>query len=73
MHHLDMAFMCFDALVSKDTIGLTTCFQALEEDKPCDKNHINQHRDTSYAWDLIQHRGTGKGNLDVTSQDTSHG
>ena len=39
--------LSFDALVSKDTFfGRITCFQDLKVDIPCDKNHINQHRDT---------------------------
>ena len=35
-----------DALMSKDTFfSRTTCVQDLEVDIPCDKYHINQHRD----------------------------
>ena len=54
----------YDALVSKDTLfGKITCFQDLEVDIPCNKNHINQHRDTIFIHgDLFQHRGEGGGN-----------
>ena len=38
--------LSFDALVSKNTFGKTTCVQDLEIDHPCDKNHISQHQDT---------------------------
>ena len=63
--HLFRKTLSSDALVSKDTFfGKTTCFQDLEVDIPCDKNHINQHRDTFFIHgDLFQHRGESGGNL----------
>ena len=67
--------LSFDALVSKDTFfGRTTCVQDLEVDIPCDKNHINQHRDTILYMETYSNIEVKVGEiLDVTSQITIQG
>ena len=67
--------LSFDALVSKDTFfGKTICFQYLEVDIPCDKNHINQHRDTLLYMETYSNIEVKVGEIpDVTSQVTSRG
>ena len=62
-----------DALVSKDTFfGRTTCFQDLEVDITCDKNHINQHKDTVLYMDTYSNIEVKVGEISyVTSHVTS--
>ena len=64
-----------DALVSKDTFFCrTTCVQDLEVDIPCDKNHINQHRDIILYMEVYSNIEVKAGEIpDVTSQITSQG
>ena len=64
-----------NALVSKDTLfGRTTCLEGLEVDIPCDKNHINQHRDTILYMETYSNIEVKVGEiLDVTSQITIQG
>ena len=71
--HLFRITLSFDSLVSKDTFfGRTTCVQYLEVDILCDKNHINQHRDTILYMETYSNIEVKVGGiLDVTSQITS--
>ena len=64
-----------NALVSKDTFfGRTTCVQDLEVDIPCDKSHINQHRDTILYMETYSDIEVKVREIpDVTSQITSQG
>ena len=64
-----------DALVSKDTFfGRTTYVQDLKVDIPCDKNHINQHRDTILYMETYSNIEVKVVEIpNVTSQVTSQG
>ena len=61
--------------MSKNTFfSRTTCFQDLEVDIPCDKHHINQHRDTILYMETYSNIEVKVGEiLDVTSQITIQG
>ena len=67
--------LSFDALVSKDTLfGKTICVQDLKVDIPCDKNHINQHRDTVLYMETYPNLEVKVGGIPyVPSQVTSQG
>ena len=67
--------LIYDALMSKDTFfGRTTCVQDLKVDIPCDKCHINQHRDTILYVETYPNIEVKVGEIpDVTSQVTSGG